>query len=156
MPIGLALIAGGLSTLNPCGFSLLPAMLSPYVSRDAADDPSAISRLGASLRAGGRVTAGFLSVFIVVGVPIVYGLGGIVRAMPWAGAVAGLGIMIAGLLTLSGRHIGFGFNAVLHARPRGGVVHRARHLGGLFRRSVSGLNQQTSDFGAFGSEIDTW
>jgi cytochrome c-type biogenesis protein len=121
VPIGLALIAGGLSTLNPCGFSLLPAMLSPYVSRDAADDPSAISRLGASLRAGGRVTAGFLSVFIVVGVPTAYGFGGIVRAMPWAGAVAGLGIMIAGLLTLSGRHIGFNFNTVLRARPSDGA-----------------------------------
>jgi cytochrome c-type biogenesis protein len=96
-------------------------MLSLYVSSDRGDDPSAISRMGASLTAGSRVTAGFLSVFIVVGVPIVYGLGGIVRAIPWAGAMAGLGIMIAGLMTLSGRHIGFSFKTVLHARPGEGA-----------------------------------
>jgi cytochrome c biogenesis protein CcdA len=31
VPLGLALVAGGLSTLNPCGFALLPALLSFYV-----------------------------------------------------------------------------------------------------------------------------
>ena len=111
MPIGLALIAGGLSTLNPCGFSLLPAMLSLYISSDAGDDPSAFSRMSASLKAGGRVTAGFLTVFIAVGLPVVYGLGRIVRAVPWAGAGAGIAITIAGLVILSGRHIGLSFNA---------------------------------------------
>jgi cytochrome c-type biogenesis protein len=111
LPIGLALIAGGLSTLNPCGFSLLPAMLSLYISTDAGDQASTASRMGASLRAGARVTAGFLSVFIVVGVPVIYGLGSIVRAVPWAGAGAGIAITIAGLIILSGRHIGLSINA---------------------------------------------
>lgn len=55
------------------------------------------------------MTAGFLSVFIVVGLPVVYGLGSIVRAVPWAGAITGLAIMVAGLLILSGRHIGLNF-----------------------------------------------
>jgi len=119
LPIGLALIAGGLSTLNPCGFSLLPAMLSLYIGSDGGDDPSAISRMGASLRAGARVTAGFLSVFIVVGVPVVYGLGSIVRAVPWAGAGAGIAITLAGLVILSGRHIGFNVNARPHGRSGG-------------------------------------
>jgi cytochrome c-type biogenesis protein len=88
-------------------------MLSLYVSSDAGDDPSAMSRMSASLRAGGRVTAGFLSVFILVGVPVVYGLGSIVRAVPWAGAGAGIAITVAGLVILSGRQIGLSFNAGL-------------------------------------------
>ena len=88
-------------------------MLTLYVSSDTGDDPSAMSRMSASLRAGGRVTAGFLSVFILVGVPVVYGLGSIVRAVPWAGAGAGIAITVAGLVILSGRHIGFSFNAGL-------------------------------------------
>jgi cytochrome c-type biogenesis protein len=90
-------------------------MLSLYVGSDAGDDPSALSRMSASLRAGGRVTAGFLSVFILVGLPVVFGLGSIVRAVPWAGAGAGIAITIAGLVILSGHHIGFSLNA----RPSG-------------------------------------
>ena len=31
VPLTIALVAGGLSTLNPCGFPLLPAFLSFYV-----------------------------------------------------------------------------------------------------------------------------
>ncbi|MGH2750132.1 MAG: cytochrome c biogenesis CcdA family protein [Actinomycetota bacterium] len=121
MPIGLALIAGGLSTLNPCGFSLLPAMLSLYIGSDAGDDHSAFARMSASLRAGARVTAGFLTVFIVVGLPIVYGLGSIVRAVPWAGAGAGIAITIAGLVILSGRHIGLSFNVAPRGRSNSGA-----------------------------------
>ena len=111
MPIGLALIAGGLSTLNPCGFSLLPAMMSLYIGSDTGRHGSAASRMGASLRAGARVTAGFLSVFIVVGAPVIYGLGSIVRAVPWAGAVTGVAITIVGLIILSGRHVGLSLYA---------------------------------------------
>lgn len=116
MPIGLALIAGGLSTLNPCGFSLLPAMLTLYVGGEVGEDASTAARMSASLRAGGRVTAGFLSVFIVVGVPVVYGLGGIVRAIQWAGAISGVAITVAGVILLAGRNLSFGLNAGSLAR----------------------------------------
>ena len=34
MPIALALVAGGLATVNPCGFALLPALLSFYVGAE--------------------------------------------------------------------------------------------------------------------------
>lgn len=117
----LALIAGALSTLNPCGFSLLPAMLSLYIGNDAGADASAFSRMSASLRVGGRVTAGFLTVFIVVGLPVVYGLGSIVSAVPWAGAGAGIAITIAGLVILSGRHIGFSLSSRLSGRSGTGA-----------------------------------
>lgn len=89
-------------------------MLSLYISTDTGDGASTASRMSSSLRAGARVTAGFLSVFILVGVPVIYGLGSIVRAVPWAGAAAGIAISIAGLNILSGHHIGLNINA----RPR--------------------------------------
>ena len=88
-------------------------MMSLYIGSEAGGHGSAASRMGASLRAGARVTAGFLSVFIVVGAPVIYGLGSIVRAVPWAGAVTGVAITIVGLIILSGRHIGVS----LHAGP---------------------------------------
>jgi cytochrome c-type biogenesis protein len=93
-------------------------MLSLSIGSAAADQGSTASRMGASLGAGVRVTAGFLSVFIVVGAPVIYGLGSVVRAIPWAGAATGIAITVAGLIILSGRHIGF-IGAPL-AQPRSG------------------------------------
>lgn len=95
-------------------------MLSLYVGSNAGDHLSAASRMAASLRAGARVTAGFLSVFIVVGAPIIYGLGGIVRAVPWAGAVTGVAITITGLIILSGRHVGLSLSAGSLSRATAG------------------------------------
>lgn len=93
-------------------------MLSMYISSDAGDQASPASRMSASLKAGSRVTAGFLSVFVVVGVPVIYGLGSIVRAIPWAGAATGIAITVAGLIILSGRHIGISLNAGPLAQSR--------------------------------------
>lgn len=106
MPIALALAAGGLSTLNPCGFSLLPAMLSFYVGDDEGGGSRSLLQ---SLQAGAYVTAGFLGIFLLIGGPIVLGLGQIVRAIPWAGALTGVAIAVAGIVALSGRHIGLSF-----------------------------------------------
>ena len=44
MPIALALVAGGFATLNPCGFALLPALLSFYVGAEEEDLPRAPTR----------------------------------------------------------------------------------------------------------------
>jgi len=49
-------VAGGLATLNPCGFPLLPAYLSFYVGADEERLPSAPSRLLQGLLAGLLVT----------------------------------------------------------------------------------------------------
>jgi cytochrome c-type biogenesis protein len=40
-----------------------------------------------------------------------------VRAVPWAGAVAGIAITIAGLVILSGRHLGISLNVGPRGRP---------------------------------------
>lgn len=75
------------------------------------------------------MTAGFLSVFIVVGLPVVYGLGSIVRAVPWAGAITGIAITLAGLLILSGRHIGLNFR--VGALDRSGQGNPSMYLFGV-------------------------
>jgi cytochrome c biogenesis protein CcdA len=52
VPITLALVAGGLAVVNPCGFPLLPAFLSFYLGADEARLPYGRTRvlrlLGAS------------------------------------------------------------------------------------------------------------
>jgi cytochrome c-type biogenesis protein len=107
MPIAVALIAGSLAGVNPCGFPLLPAFLSFYVGAEERELPKAGSRVGQGLLVGILVTAGFLGVFAVIGIPISYGATEITRAVPWAGLAVGAAMAAAGLIALSGRHIGY-------------------------------------------------
>jgi cytochrome c biogenesis protein CcdA len=107
--ITLALAAGGLSTINPCGFAMLPAYLSFFVGAGDGQLPSASSRAALGLKTGMLVTAGFLVVFAVVGVPITYGATRIVRAVPWAGIAIGILLVGIGVATLLGRGISLTF-----------------------------------------------
>ncbi len=99
MPLALAFVAGGLATVNPCGFSLLPALLSFYLTGNGRD---AGNRMIDALHAGGAVGAGMMGTFLVVGIPITLGASQVVRAVPWAGAVTGLALTMAGIAALAG------------------------------------------------------
>jgi cytochrome c biogenesis protein CcdA len=105
VPVALALVAGGLATLNPCGFPLLPAFLTFYVGADAEQLPRAPTRVAQGLLVGLLVTAGFLGLFGVVGLPLIYGATAVARAVPWAGIAIGLVLVAAGLVTLTGRRL---------------------------------------------------
>ena len=107
MPIAVALIAGSLAGVNPCGFPLLPAFLSFYVGADEGHLPRAGSRVGQGLLVGVLVTTGFLGVFAIIGVPISYGATEITRAVPWAGLAVGAAMAGIGVVALFGRHIGY-------------------------------------------------
>lgn len=105
MPIALALVAGGLATINPCGFALLPALLSFYVGADEESLPRAPTRALQGLVVGLVVTAGFLSVFAAIGIPITYGATKITKAIPWAGIAIGAVMAVAGVIVLSGKQL---------------------------------------------------
>ncbi len=101
MPLALAFVAGGLATVNPCGFSLLPALLSFYLG-DPGDTLTRSARIAGALRLGGAVGIGIIAVFLVVGIPIVMGVSQIVEAVPWAGVVTGVVLFGVGVMTLFG------------------------------------------------------
>lgn len=103
VPVSLALVAGALATLNPCGFPLLPAFLSFYMGAREERLPSAGSRLVQGLVTGVVVTAGFLGVFVAVGLPVAYGAGRVSDALPWLGVVLGGALVALGVATLAGR-----------------------------------------------------
>lgn len=104
-PLVIALVAGGLSVTNPCGFALMPAFLSLYVSADERNLPSARSRIAQGLVVGAAVSVGMISVFAVVGLPVVYGAVRFTRAIPWAGLAVGAVLVLAGIGLLAGRHL---------------------------------------------------
>jgi cytochrome c biogenesis protein CcdA len=103
LPLGLALVAGGLATVNPCGFPLLPAFLSVYVGAREERLPPVGGRVLQGLLVGALVTAGFLGVFVAVGLPVAYGASRVADVLPWAGVGLGGLLVAAGLLTLAGR-----------------------------------------------------
>lgn len=110
-PLTLALAAGGLSTVNPCGFAMLPAYLTFYVGADDDQLPSATTRTAQGLKTGLMVTAGFLLVFGMVGLPITYGATRIVRTIPWIGMALGLTLLVVGIATFFGRKISMTINS---------------------------------------------
>jgi cytochrome c-type biogenesis protein len=104
-PLVIAVVAGGLSVTNPCGFALMPAFLSLYISAEDQRLPSASSRVAQGFIVGAAVSLGMILVLAVVGLPIVYGAVRFTRAIPWAGLAVGMVLAIVGIGLLAGRHI---------------------------------------------------
>jgi cytochrome c-type biogenesis protein len=100
--LSIAFVGGGLATLNPCGFPMLPAFLSFYAGADEARLPSAPTRVGQGLIAGLLVTVGFLGVFAVIGLPVSLGVTAITPAVPWLGLGIGALLVVVGLASLVG------------------------------------------------------
>ena len=107
LPFGYSFGAGMVSTVNPCGFSLLPAYLSLYLG--GRDDGTAFIHLfrkgGKALLIGTAVTLGFTVLFSFVGV-IIWGGGHILmQYLPWLGLFVGTVLVCLGLFLLAGKSI---------------------------------------------------
>lgn len=96
----LAFGAGVLSTLNPCGFALLPAFVSYTLKQQVNAASARQSSSWENLLRGGLLglplTAGFLLVFLVAG--FVLALGGrlLVHLFPWLAILVGAGLVFLG------------------------------------------------------------
>lgn len=99
----LALAAGMLAALNPCGFALLPAYLSLLVTGD--DDPGTGTAVLRAVRMTAAMTAGFASVFAVFGLTVIPVASSLQRYLPWFSVVVGLLLVAAGIWQLSGRSL---------------------------------------------------
>jgi cytochrome c biogenesis protein CcdA len=103
LPLALALGAGMLAAVNPCGFALLPAYLSLLVLGD--DSPSRTVAVGRALAATAAMTAGFAAFFGVFGLVIQPVAGQVQQHLPWFTIAFGLLITTAGAWLLAGRQL---------------------------------------------------
>jgi cytochrome c biogenesis protein CcdA len=113
----LALAAGTLAAVNPCGFALLPAYLSFLIVGDGtAGRGAAVGRAVATTIA---MTAGFAAVFGVFGLIVAPAAGAVQRHLPWV--TVGMGLMLVGLggWLLAGRSLP-GLGAGLARGPAAG------------------------------------
>lgn len=126
--LSLAFGAGVLSTLNPCGFALLPAYVSYTVEQQvqAAPDhqPGGWSHLLRGGLLGLPLAAGFLLVFLLAGGVLALGGRLLVQLFPWFAFLVGVGLVLLGgwsLLTRRALEIpGLGAMATKMGSPRSG------------------------------------
>lgn len=100
VPIGLALAAGTVAVVNPCGFALLPAYASLLV---VGDKPGRGVAIGRALGFAAAMTAGFVLVFGIFGLALASVARPVQQRLPWFTVVFGLTLAFAGAWLLAGR-----------------------------------------------------
>ncbi|MAZ14343.1 MAG: hypothetical protein CL754_04280, partial [Chloroflexi bacterium] len=103
LPLGFAFAAGMVATVNPCGFVMLPAFLTMYLTDQQGDSPAGggrsavgISRsLVKALYVSAALGAGFVLLFGTVGIAISSGARSFIVIFPWVSFF--LGFIMAAL-----------------------------------------------------------
>jgi cytochrome c-type biogenesis protein len=99
--LALALGAGMVAAINPCGFALLPAYLSLLVIGDSTDSRRSV--VGRALVLTGAMTLGFVGVFGIFGLVVAPVAAGVQRYLPWVTVVLGCALALLGVWLLVGR-----------------------------------------------------
>ncbi|WP_433533595.1 cytochrome c biogenesis CcdA family protein [Micromonospora sp. CA-263727] len=100
-PLLLALTAGMLGAVNPCGFAMLPAYLSLLVA-GATDTRAAVGR---ALTAAAALTLGYVVVFGAFGLALAPVAGWLRPRLPWFTVGLGLLLVALGCWLLAGRRL---------------------------------------------------
>jgi cytochrome c-type biogenesis protein len=101
-PLGLAIAAGMLAALNPCGFAMLPAYLTLIITGGPDGRGRAVGR---ALTMSGAMTLGFVVVFGAFGAIVVPLALSLERYLPWATIVIGIALIGLGAYLLTGREV---------------------------------------------------
>jgi cytochrome c-type biogenesis protein len=104
-PLLLALTAGMLGAVNPCGFALLPAYLSVLVAGDRTQPSSATAAAGRALRCTAALTLGYVAVFGAFGLALAPLTGWLMPRLPWLTVVFGLLLLTLGVWLAAGRSL---------------------------------------------------
>ncbi len=101
LPLALALVAGAVAALNPCGFALLPAYLLMLVGETPGGRAASVQdQVWRAARFSLAMTAGFVVVFGVVGVLIARLSLSIDRYLPVVTLLMGAGLILLGAWAL--------------------------------------------------------
>jgi cytochrome c biogenesis protein CcdA len=99
-----AFALGLVAAVNPCGFPMLPAYLSFFMSR-GDDSAGAFRRLAGAIKSAAAVSAGFVVVFAVLGAVFDAGLTAFMAWVPWVMLLIGTALLALGVAALLGRHL---------------------------------------------------
>ena len=102
-PLLLALTAGMLGAVNPCGFALLPAYLSVLVAADGSR--ATVPAVLRALRCTAALTLGYVTVFGTFGLLVAPLTGWLEPRLPWLTVVLGIGLAALGGWLVAGREL---------------------------------------------------
>jgi len=100
-PLLLAFTAGMVASVNPCGFSLLPAYIGVYVSGEQPSD-RVERRIIRAVGVAMAVSIGFVAVFTTAGLLLDRISGAARRQLPWVTIIIGGLLMVAGIAVALG------------------------------------------------------
>jgi cytochrome c-type biogenesis protein len=105
--LALALVAGAVAALNPCGFALLPAYLSLLVAapQDGSASGSQLAAIGRAARFTAGMTTGFVAVFGTFGLVVAPLALSVEQYLPVVTLFVGAVLLGAGIWLLSGRSL---------------------------------------------------
>jgi cytochrome c biogenesis protein CcdA len=103
VPFALAVAAGTLAALNPCGFALLPVYLTVLITD--GDQPSRASAVARAVISTAAIVAGFVAVFALFGLALAPVAGLVQARLPWFTIVLGLALAGLGLWLICGRSL---------------------------------------------------
>lgn len=119
IPLVLGFASGAISTVNPCGFAMLPAFVSFFLGEREGAGVTVAGRLLRALVVAGMVTVGFVAVFGSIGALIALGSEAVVRFIPWIALGVGVVLIGVGAAILGGRSFTFGLHPVGRTEGRG-------------------------------------
>ena len=161
----LSFLRGLVAAVNPCGFVLLPTYLMFFLGADTSEVSAGLGVRRASIRralvVSSALTAGFMSVFIVVGLVTYNFTSWIQQNARYATIVIAVGLVVLGIAMLTGRGVGLALPRLdVGGRDRGvrsmflfGVAYAVASLGctiGLFLPTLIAV-RSNGVFGAVGN-----
>lgn len=161
----LSFLRGLVAAVNPCGFVLLPTYLMFFLGADTSEVSAGLGVRRASIRralvVSSALTAGFMSVFIVVGLVTYNFTSWIQQNARYATIVIAVGLVVVGIAMLTGRGVGLALPRLdVGGRDRGvrsmflfGVAYAVASLGctiGLFLPTLIAV-RSNGVFGALGN-----
>jgi cytochrome c-type biogenesis protein len=128
----LALTAGMVVTVNPCGFAMLPAYLSSFlgISGPTKERTPGASAAGRALVVSAAVTAGFLSVFLILGSLVKLGADAVYSVSKWLTIGIGAALVALGIAMI------FGYKPPIFT-PKLDKGGQGRSIGSMFVFGVS-------------------
>ena len=105
VPISLAVGAGMVASVNPCGFAMLPAYVGFFVGTDS--ESTTVHRVRRALVVSLAMTAGFITVFGAVGLLVQTVASGIDDHLSKVTVVIGILLVLLGVYLFTGRQLNF-------------------------------------------------
>ena len=107
-----AFIAGVVSSVNPCGFALLPAYFAHKLGSQSDEFLNPTRNVSLAIIAGAVTTLGFILIFGIIGGIISFGAVWLTNALPWTGLAIGILLALIGVVVTIGGHIGVSIPAL--------------------------------------------